>query len=175
MLFYINFSDTTLIGIATLASWMKLALSAYLKETGLEEVESSSLEEDQEADMKLLADEKDVNEQKEQEKLVAGDESESLEKKMAGGPVSNGNHERKEEFSSSLTSCKENMSKSTIETEGIGLFNEDIVCSHNLIDPKAPCVWLPTAVAEEMKQLCSGMIHPATFQEDFSECSYCKV
>lgn len=55
------------------------------------------------------------------------------------------------------------------------LFNEDIVCQHNLLSPTASLCNIPQDLAVEIMNLCGESIHPAIYQEDFSSCSDCGV
>lgn len=55
------------------------------------------------------------------------------------------------------------------------LFNEDIVCQHNLRSPTAASCNIQQELAEEIMGLCSESIHPAIYQKDFDTCLQCGV
>lgn len=55
------------------------------------------------------------------------------------------------------------------------MFNEDIVCPHSLRSPTAMYCNLPEKLAEEIIGLCCESIHPAIYQKDFDTCEECGV
>lgn len=55
------------------------------------------------------------------------------------------------------------------------LFNEDIVCEHSLQSPTAMFCNISQGLYEEIIGLCSEAIHPAIYQKDFDICQQCGV
>lgn len=205
---YLTFRTVKVIGTETLEYWPRLALSAYVKENGIdleeEETEngveiSKKVEDSGKNDSQNVSDDHKVD-----RAIVNGDKCDKTDvksdleemvtsscditspvpetdSKIACDSRTGDVNMDVEDKDGKDFSCSEKNSSSSrgIETkEGsreLLLFNEDIVCQHNLLSPTASSCNIPQDLAVEIMNLCGESIHPAIYQEDFSSCPDCGV
>lgn len=199
---------TVVLGLETLEYWPRLALSAYVKENGIdteEEDSENSLETSKKTDeltksssnsvsgssgVHVNGDKCDNGEVKSEveDKDVASscDTSSSVPENddfACDNRTGNAEAERDQvdDDKSKLDTCSEvkdasvSKAKDTKETvtNELTLFNEDLVCQHNLLSPTVGSCRIPKVLATEIIELCGESVHPAFFQDDFSTCPDC--
>lgn len=201
---------TQVIGLETLEFWPRLALSAYVKENGIDlegEEEENGMEiskknednvknEDENIDSDTKVDSSHVN--------GNGCEKTDIKPKSEGVVVSSCDKTNLVPETDSIIACdsrtgdvntdldlkdkaekdfgnsekKLSNSKGNETKEGsseLTLFNEDIVCRHNLLSPTAYSSKISNELAQEIMELCGDSIHPAMYQEDFDTCQDCRT
>ncbi|MPC32217.1 Ubiquitin carboxyl-terminal hydrolase 26 [Portunus trituberculatus] len=180
------------IGTETLEFWPRLALSAYVKEHGIDVEDGGETEngtdtcKKSEESSKLLAqiassddkvnrtsDSSDVREKNDvqTEKGMNVCDTTSIVPDTECKSACESQMEETESLEKTASNSKEKEIKEG--NRELMLFNEDIVCKHNLRSPTAASCKLPQDLAKEIIGLCSESIHPAIYQEDFDTCLQC--
>lgn len=175
--------------------WPRLALSAYVKEHGIDFEDSGETENGVDSFKKNeCASKTDPEVASNNEKVNAASDCSDMSEKC-DTQVEKGMNACDTASTVPDSECKsacenqteelENSEKGTLSSkeketgkEGskeLMMFNEDIVCQHNLRSPTATSCNLPQELADEIIGLCSESIHPAIFQEDFDMCQQCGV
>ncbi|RXG51354.1 Ubiquitin carboxyl-terminal hydrolase 48 [Armadillidium vulgare] len=155
-------SDTTFIGINTIANWAKLALNIYLKELEFDDLERA-LADDENEDIAATSSESEAN----------GSHDTSNDSSASDTHEKKDNEDKNQIGNDSVVS--ENGKSSSNSEDSLSYFNEDIICPHSMINPTSSGLYVANHLSEEIKKLCSGMIHPALYQNDFGPCSDCKL
>ncbi|XP_064084819.1 ubiquitin carboxyl-terminal hydrolase 48-like isoform X2 [Macrobrachium nipponense] len=198
---------TQTIGSETLEYWPRLALSAYVKDNGLdteeEELEgcgdSSKVKSDEsdkvEGEGSKLSRPQHVNGDHCEEKMETVTSSscditscvpendnvngcDNQTKDISAGKVCDSVVGKEDKDSSKEAGETKDIDSSKVKdskelTKELLLFNEDLVCQHNLQTPNATMYKIAAALAAEIMELCGSSIHPAIYQEDFSSCPEC--
>ncbi|XP_042221252.1 uncharacterized protein LOC121865766 [Homarus americanus] len=193
------------VGLETLEYWPRLALSAYVKENGID-IEEEETENGVEMIKKAEDGSKNEsqhidNDTKVNSAHVNGDECEQTDGKSememvtprcdttslvpetdskltCDSRTADINMDVKDKDRKHLVSSEKDASSSrgTETKEGncdFMLFNEDIVCQHNLLSPTASSCRIPQDLITQIMNLCGESIHPAIYQEDFNTCPDC--
>lgn len=194
------------IGTETLEYWPRLALSAYVKENGIDLEEedtdcgneinkkiddsgkndSQNVSDDHKVDSALFNGDRcgKTDVKSETEAMVTSScditspvpeiDSKSVCDSRTGDVNIDLEDKDRKEFGSSEKNSSSSRGMETKEgSRELLLFNEDIVCQHNLLSPTAPSCNIPQDLAMEIMSLCGESIHPAIYQEDFSSCPDC--
>ena len=188
-----------MIGNITLEHWPKLALNTYNKENNLdfeEELdndvnENSKIIDETDESMNGKIDEvrnekqcenvensTNENDNKSTEQNNSHNNHSINDKKISENGENNNKSNVDEDIKDSLLSSndkEEKVSSSNVKSLDTLVFNEDLVCPHNLQCPSAQSHWLPASLVDEITQLCEDAIHPATLQDDFDICPDCLV
>nr|XP_045624248.1 ubiquitin carboxyl-terminal hydrolase 48-like isoform X1 [Procambarus clarkii]XP_045624249.1 ubiquitin carboxyl-terminal hydrolase 48-like isoform X1 [Procambarus clarkii] len=199
---------TKVIGLETLEFWPRLALSAYVKEHGIdiqEEAEENVIEINKKTEDNIKNGNHIVGcDTKVDSSHVNGDGCEKTDKKTESDGVvisscdttnlvpetdfkiacdsRTGNVNIDLDLEDKDEKVLNNLEKNVCNSVGsetkegnseIMLFNEDIVCNHNLLSPTAYSCKIPEELALEIMKLCGESIHPAIYQEDFNSCPDC--
>ncbi|XP_050722086.1 uncharacterized protein LOC127001509 isoform X3 [Eriocheir sinensis] len=182
------------IGIETLEYWPRLALSAYVKEHGIDFEDSGETENGvdtckrNECSVKTELEIASSNSSKVNSTPDSSDVSEKCDTQVEKGvntcdtastvpddeckSACENQTEEVENSEKRTPSSKEKESGKEGSRE-LMLFNEDIVCEHNLRSPTAVFSKITEELAEEIMGLCSDAIHPAIYQKDFDICQQC--
>ena len=173
--------------------WPRLALSAYVKEHGIDLEDGGETENGTDtckkneesnkcevqigsSDIKMnsVSDSSDVCEKDIQtEKGMNVCDTTSI---VPDSECKSACESQTEEMESQEKTAPNNKDKEAKEGNGeVMLFNEDIVCGHSLQSPTASACNLPQDLAQEIMGLCTDSIHPAIYQKDFDICQQCGV
>lgn len=176
--------------------WPRLALSAYVKEHGIDLEDSGETENGvdtckrNECSVKTEQDIASSNNSKVNSTSDSSDVSEKCDTQVEKGmntcdtastvpdnECKSACENQIEEVENSEKRTPSSKEKESIKegSRELMLFNEDIVCEHNLRSPTAMFSKITEKLAEEIMGLCSDAIHPATFQKDFDICQQCGV
>lgn len=176
--------------------WPRLALSAYVKEHGIDFEDSGETEngvdtfKKNECSTSKTDSEIASNNSKVNSASDCSDRSEKCDTQVEKGMIAcdtastvpdsecKSACENQTEELESLERRTPSSKEKEINKEGskeLMLFNEDIVCQHSLRSPTAVSCNLPQELAEEIIGLCSESMHPAIYQKDFDMCQQCGV
>ncbi|XP_068227208.1 ubiquitin carboxyl-terminal hydrolase 48-like isoform X3 [Palaemon carinicauda] len=198
---------TQVIGSETLEYWPRLALSAYVKDNGLDTEEddgegcsdsSKSKTDDSdkgEGEGSKVSRPQHVNGDHCEEKMetvtssscditscvpendnVNGCDNQTKDTsagKVCDSVVGKDDKDSSKEASETKDVDSNKVKDSKESTKELLLFNEDLVCQHNLQSPNAAMYKISTSVAAEIMELCGNSIHPAIYQDDFNLCPEC--
>ncbi|KAK7067450.1 hypothetical protein SK128_020331, partial [Halocaridina rubra] len=199
--------STQVIGTETLEYWPRLALSAYMRESGLDteddEMENGNelgkikSEEDEKSEMDDTKggrpNQKHLNGENVDKDTVTsscdivksvpvieskdnGCDSQLVSTsagKVCDTPISETVKDSSSEVTDAITDAERQSKELKETTKELQLFNEDIVCPHNLESPSNVSCRIPKSLASEIMELCKDLIHPAIYQEDFGPCADC--
>lgn len=175
--------------------WPRLALSAYVKEHGIDFEDSGEAENgvdtckknetsnttepeiaSSDSRVNSASDSSDVGEKCDtqvEKGMNACDTTSTVPDSECKSACENQTEEV--ENSEKRTASSKDKESSKEGSRELMLFNEDIVCQHNLQSPTAMSCNVPQELAEEIMGLCSEAIHPALHQKDFDMCQHCGV